>query len=79
MDATTRFNTKRVVALPFIVGYLEKMRLSDVISGFVPWEGKVPLGTIVEIMICNRMLNPKAQYKIAEWAVKWTPFIGPRS
>jgi transposase len=68
MDATTRFNTKRVGALPFIVAYLEKMRLGEVINDVVPWEGDVPLGTIVEIMVCNRMLNPKAQYKIAEWA-----------
>jgi transposase len=34
----------------------------------IPWEGDVPLGTIVEVMVCNRMLNPKAQYKIGEWA-----------
>ena len=67
MDATTRFNTKRVGALPFVVAYLEKLELANVIDEVVPWEGDVPLGTLVEIMVCNRMLNPKAQYKIGKW------------
>lgn len=70
MDATTRFNTQRVGALPLIVAYLEKMQLAEVIDEFVPWEGDIPLGTLAEIMVCNRMLNPKAQYKIGEWAEK---------
>lgn len=68
MDATTRFNTKRVGALPFIVAYLEKMQLANVIDEVVPWEGEVSLGVLAELMVCNRMLNPKAQYKIGEWA-----------
>ena len=68
MDATTRFNTQRVGALPFIVAYLEKLRLGELVEQFVPWEGEVPLGTLVEVMVCNRLLNPKAQYKIGQWA-----------
>jgi transposase len=70
MDATTRFNTMRVGALPVVVAYLEKMRLAKVIDAHVPWEGEVSLGTLVEIMVCNRMLNPRAQYKIGEWAAR---------
>lgn len=68
MDATTRFSTLRIGALPVIVAYLEKMELARLIDEHVPWEGEIPLGTLVEIMICNRLLNPKAQYKIGEWA-----------
>ncbi len=68
MDATTRFETKRVGALPLVVAYLEKMQLAKVIDEHVPWEGDVSLGTLIEIMVCNRMLNPRAQYKIGEWA-----------
>jgi transposase len=68
MDATTRFDTKRVGAFPLVVAYLEKMQLAKVIDEHVPWEGEVPLGTLIEIMVCNRMLNPRAQYKIGEWA-----------
>lgn len=68
MDSTTRFDTKRVGALPVIVAYLEKMQLGSTIDEHVPWKGDVALGTLVEIMVCNRLLNPKAQYKIGEWA-----------
>lgn len=68
MDATTRFETQRVGALPVIVAYLEKMHLAWIINESVPWEGEVPLGILVEIMVCYRLLNPKAQYKIGEWA-----------
>jgi len=70
MDATTRFTTERVGALPVIAAYLEKLGIRQIIDERVPWEGDVPLGTLVEVMICNRMLNPKAQYKIGEWAQK---------
>lgn len=70
MDSTTRFDTQVVGALPTIVAYLEKMKLGETIDDVVPWEGDVPLGTLVEVMICNRLLNPKAQYKIGEWARK---------
>jgi transposase len=70
MDATTRFETKRVGALPLVVAYLEKMELAKVIDEHVPWEGEVPLGTLIEIMVCNRILNPRAQYKIGEWATR---------
>lgn len=70
MDATTRFRTERVGALPVIAAYLEKLGIGRIIDEVVPWEGDVPLGTLVEAMICNRMLNPKAQYKIAQWAQK---------
>jgi transposase len=70
MDATTRFDTERVGALPVIASYLGRLKLGEIIDEFVPWEGDVPLGTLVEVMICNRMLNPKAQYKIGEWAGK---------
>ena len=68
MDASTRFDTQVVGGLPFVVAYLEKMRIGEIVDEVVPWEGDVPLGTLVEVMICNRLLHPKAQYKIASWA-----------
>ena len=68
MDSTTRFSTQRVGALPVVVAYLEKMQLADMIDTHVPWEGEVSPGMLIEIMVCNRLLNPKAQSKIGEWA-----------
>jgi transposase len=68
MDASTRFDTQIIGALPVIVHYFERLRLGAIINEVVPWEGDVSLGTVVEIMIANRLLNPLAQYRIGEWA-----------
>ena len=70
MDATTRFDTQRVGALPVLAAYLNKLGLSEIVEQCVPWEGDIPLGTLVEVMVCNRLLHPKAQYKIGPWAQK---------
>ena len=68
MDASVRFDTQIVGALPVIVHYFERLKLGATINEVVPWEGGVPLGTVAEIMIANRLLNPQAMYRIGEWA-----------
>jgi hypothetical protein len=75
MDAATRFNTEIVGALPVISNYLERLELGHIIDELVPWEGEVPLGTLVEILVTNRLLNPKALFRIDAWATRlaWTP------
>jgi transposase len=70
MDASIRFDTQIIGALPVIVDYFERLGLGAIINEVVPWEGGVPLGTLVEIMIANRLLNPQALYRIGEWAHK---------
>jgi transposase len=51
-----------------IVHYFERLGLSAIINDSVPWEGGVPLGTLVEVMVANRLLNPKALFRVGEWA-----------
>jgi transposase len=68
MDASTRFDTEIVGALPVVTHYLERLKLASIIDELVPWEGEVPLGTLVEIMVINRLLNPKALFRIDAWA-----------
>ena len=70
MDATIRFDTQIIGALPVIVNYLERLGLGTIINEVVPWEGEVPLGTVVEIMIANRLLSPEPLYRIGQWARK---------
>jgi hypothetical protein len=69
MDASTRCESKVVGALPVVVALLEKWKLAECIDQAVPWEGKVPLGTLVEVLVLNRVLNPHAMYEIGDWAV----------
>jgi transposase len=68
MDASVRFDTQIIGALPVISDYFERLELGAIINEVVPWEGGVPLGTLVEIMCANRLLNPQALYRIGEWA-----------
>lgn len=68
MDASTRFNTQAVGALPVIVEYLERLHVAKTIDRLIPWEGEVPLGTLVEIMIINRLLAPQPLFRMDEWA-----------
>jgi transposase len=70
MDASTRFDTQTVGALPVIVEYLERLQVAKTIDRLVPWEGDVPLGTLVEIMIINRLLAPQPLFRLDEWARK---------
>lgn len=68
MEASIRFTTQRIGALPVIVDYFERLQLSAIINEVVPWEGGIPLGTLTEIMIANRLLAPEPLYRIGQWA-----------
>src|SRR3954447_13949167 len=68
MDAHTRFQTQIVGALPVITHYLGQIDLAATIDHLVPWEGDVPLGTIVEVLITSRLLQPKALFRVGHCA-----------
>jgi hypothetical protein len=68
MDAYTRFQTQIVGALPVITHYFEQIDLAATIDGLVPWEGDVPLGALVEVLVANRLLQPKALFRVGQWA-----------
>jgi transposase len=68
MDAHVRFSTQVVGALPIVVHYVERLQLRAIIDELIPWEGNVPLGTLTEILVINRLLQPKAMFRIGDWA-----------
>ena len=70
MDARTRVDTQVVGALPLVAAMLEQWGLADLVDQVVPWEGDVPLGTLVEVLVTNRLLNPKAMYAVGAWAAQ---------
>jgi transposase len=70
MDAATRFDTQIVGALPVISECMERLRVADQVNDLVSWEGDVPLGTLVEVMMMNRLLAPKALFRLDAWAQK---------
>lgn len=68
MNAATLYDTQVVGALPVLVDYLDRLQLAETINRTVPWEGAVPLGTLVEVLVLNRLLNPTAMFRIDDWA-----------
>src|SRR4051794_36900113 len=78
MDRHTCFDTQIVGALPAIVHYLGQLDLAATVDRLVPWRGDVPLGTLVEVMVANRLLQPKALFRIGQWfeAAAVTDYFG---
>lgn len=68
MDASVQYQTQIVGALPAITAYFDKLDLAATIDRLVPWEGEIPLGALVEVLITNRLLRPKALFRVGEWA-----------
>jgi transposase len=68
MNASTRFDTEVIGSLPILVEYLGRLKLAETIDKVVPWDGDVPLGTLTEVLVLNRLLNPKAMFRIDDWA-----------
>jgi transposase len=68
MDARTRVDAQVVGALPLVGAMLQQWGLADIVDRVVPWEGDVPVGTLVEVLVANRLLNPQAMYAVGSWA-----------
>jgi hypothetical protein len=68
MSTDVRFDTQAIGALPVIQRYLQRLDVAATIDQLVPWEGEVPLGPLVEILIANRLLRPKALFRLADWS-----------
>jgi transposase len=68
MDATTRFDTARVGAMPLVCAMFEKLGLAKAVNQLVPYEGEVDLGSLIEVMVLNRLIHPKAMFRLGEWA-----------
>ncbi len=68
MDSRTRVDTQIIGALPVVGAILEQWGLGDIVDQVVPWDGDVSLGTLVEVLVVNRLLEPKALYAVGDWA-----------
>jgi transposase len=51
-----------------VLAFLEGLEVAKTVDELVPWEGDVPLGILVEILILNRLLSPKPLFRVGEWA-----------
>src|SRR5262245_15450728 len=70
MSALTPVQTQVIGALPVIQALFDRLDLADTIDQVVPWQGEVPLGTLTEILVANRLLGPKPLYRLGQWAAQ---------
>jgi len=68
MDARMRLDTQIVGALPVVGAVLDQWGLAGIVDQVVPWDGDVSLGMLVEVLVVNRLLEPKAMYAVGDWA-----------
>src|SRR5437762_11182137 len=68
MEPSTRCEAQVVGALPLVGAMLEQWGLADIVDQVAPWDGDVLLGTLVEVLVTNRLLNPQAMYAVGDWA-----------
>jgi hypothetical protein len=68
MSALVPLQTQVIGALPVIQAYFDKLDFADTIDRLVPWEGDIPLGTLTEILVANRLLDPQPLYRLGQWA-----------
>ncbi|WP_435011934.1 IS1634 family transposase (plasmid) [Tundrisphaera lichenicola] len=59
---------KDISAGIWTVPYFRELNLAATIDELVPWQGDVPLGALVEVLVANRLLQPKALFRIGQWA-----------
>ena len=68
MPALAALQTQIIGALPVIQDFFNKLGCADIIDRVALWEGNVPLGTLTEILIANRLLMPSPLYRLGDWA-----------
>ena len=67
-DARTPVDRPVVGALAVHAAVREKWGLREVVDQVAPTKGDVSVGTLVEVMVLNRLLNPQAMDAVGEWA-----------
>jgi transposase len=59
--------TYQVGGLNLVLSYLERIGLAEVVDRYCPREGKLSEGTVVTVLVINRLLAPRALRNVAKW------------
>jgi transposase len=68
MSAPVSVQTEIIGGLPVIQTFFDQLDFAATIDRVVPWQGEVPLGTLTEILVANRLLDPHPLYRLGQWA-----------
>ncbi|MDB5391111.1 MAG: transposase [Planctomycetaceae bacterium] len=78
MGAKTGVDAQAVGALPLVGAMLTQCGLAGIVDLIAYCEGDAPLGTLVDALVMNHLLNPQAMYDVGNWASETavTDFFG---
>lgn len=62
--------TYQVGGLNLVLSYLERIGLAEVVDRYCPREGKLSEGTVITVLVINRLLAPCALRNVAKWVVQ---------
>jgi len=64
----SRYQTARFVGgLLFLYPILEELGVAEVVNRYCPTEAEVEHGTVVSVLVLNRLTAPRPLYKVARW------------
>lgn len=68
VDLLTRHQiAKHLGSLPILYATLEELGVREIISQHCPTQAEVDYGTVVLVLVLNRLTAPKPLYRIADW------------
>jgi hypothetical protein len=62
--------TYQVGGLNLVLSYLERIGLAEVVDRYCPREGKLSEGTVITVLVINRLLAPCALRQVARWVAQ---------
>jgi len=66
----TRKTTYQVGGLTLVLTYVERIGLAPVVNRYCPRQGGIPEGTVMTVLVINRLLAPCPLSGVAEWVRK---------
>jgi hypothetical protein len=71
VDLITQSQLRRHLgALPVLYALLEVLRVREIINCHCPTEAEVDHGTVVMVLILNRLMAPRPLYQVADWLAR---------
>jgi transposase len=67
---TKRQLRRQLGALPVLYAVLEVLQVRSIINRYAPNRREVDNGTVTQVLVLNRLIAPRALWRIADWAAK---------
>ena len=59
--------TYQIGGLNLVLNYLERISLAEAVNCYCPRDGQLSQGTVITVLVINRLLAPCALKNVAKW------------